>query len=305
MLELFQNSHRRSVRRAARWIALGLMSAAVILPAHRSQAAGAPRRIVSIGGATTEIVYALGEQERVVGVDTTSSYPPQATKKASVGYMRQLSAEGVLSLRPDLILMEDGSGPPQAVSVIDAAGIPVVHVPVGYDADAIGRKIEVVAKAIGKAQEGKAMADRLEKRLAELKSALQSVKTRRRVLFVLSMSGGRPMAAGADTGGDAIIRLAGGTNVFGSVKGYKTVSSEAAASLAPDVVLMMSHAGPSPDDAAVLGSPAIAGTPAGRNKALIRMDGLYLLGFGPRTADAARDLASRLYPGLHLADSRP
>ena len=109
------------------------------------------------------------------------------------------------------------------------------------------------------------------------------------------------MAAGRDTGGDAIIRLAGGVNVFADVAGYKPISSEAAGALAPDVILMMSHAGPEISDAAILKIPALAITPAARHHALIRMDGLFLLGFGPRTAEAARSLAANLYPGQGLA----
>ncbi|HET7413989.1 MAG TPA: ABC transporter substrate-binding protein, partial [Pararhizobium sp.] len=135
------------------------MAAAVISlfgePAH---GADGPARVVSIGGAVTEIVYALGEEDRLVGVDSTSTYPPAATHLPNIGYMRQLSAEGVLSLRPDLILMEEGAGPPAAVSVIDAAGIPVTHVPTGYDAAAIGRKIRTVADALGKSRKGEALA---------------------------------------------------------------------------------------------------------------------------------------------------
>ncbi|WP_102225372.1 heme/hemin ABC transporter substrate-binding protein [Acidimangrovimonas sediminis] len=281
-------------------LALSFMGA-LVLAAQGAQAADPARRIVSIGGATTEILYALGAADRIAAVDTTSTYPAAAKDKASVGYMRSLSPEGVLSVRPDLILMEEGAGPPAAVSVLKAAGVPLVEVPAGHDPAAIARKITLVADAVGAPERGRRMAAAVTASLTRLQTRLAGIGDRKRVLFVLSMSGGRPVAAGAGTGGDAIIRLAGGINAFASVSGYKTVSAEAAVAMKPDVILMMSHAGPTVPDAQVLASPALVATPAGRHHALIRMDGLYLLGFGPRTADAARDLAARLYPGRGIA----
>ena len=87
-------------------------------------------RIVSIGGAITEILYALGLEQRVVAIDSTSFYPPQALHdKPNVGYMRALSPEGVLGLSPSLILATEDAGPKEAVAVLRAAGIPFVLVP--------------------------------------------------------------------------------------------------------------------------------------------------------------------------------
>lgn len=304
MLESFQI--RPALQPSRRAVILGGAAGllAALAPPLATAAEGVPQRVVSIGGATTEIAYALGQGARIVAVDSTSTYPVAAQQKPDVGYMRQLSAEGVLALRPDLILMEEGAGPPAAVQVIAAAGVPVVQVPAGHDPAAIAQKITTVADALGQPAAGAALAARLRRQFADLSAGLAAVKVPRRVLFVLSLDGGRPVAAGAGTGGDAIIRMAGGVNVFADAQGYKTVSPESAAALAPDVILMMENGGPSPGDAAVLAAPAIAATPAGRNRALIRMDALYLLGFGPRTAEAARDLAARLYPTLDLG-ARP
>ena len=171
-------------------------------------------RIVSIGGAVTEILYALGMQDAVIGVDSTSLFPREAAAKQNLGYMRALSAEGVLALSPNLILMEDGSGPPETVNLLDAAGIDIVHVPNGHDVDGIGKKIRIVAGAVDKAAEGERLAATVEAGLKRLADDLTRIGEKRRVLFILSMADGRPMAAGSDTGADAIIELAGGTNVF-------------------------------------------------------------------------------------------
>lgn len=277
---------------------LGFTLALALGPSIGAQAA---ERIVSVGGAVTELLYELGKSEEIAAVDSTSIYPAAATAHPNVGYIRALSAEGVLSLSPDLILLEEGAGPPEAVSLLDQAGVRVVHVPSGYDAAGLPAKIEAVARAVGEESEGLRLASTIEADLAALKAELAGIGRRQRVLFVLSLVDGRPMAAGGGTAADAMIALAGGDNVLSDMKGYKALSWEAVTDLQPDVVLSMVRAGSSHDVDAILSQPAFAATPAGRNGALIKMDAQYLLGFGPRTPAAARDLAARLYPGLKLA----
>ncbi|MBO0902933.1 heme/hemin ABC transporter substrate-binding protein [Jiella sonneratiae] len=297
---------RKLAPRSARLVAAMALTAALLPFAapHGAEAAQAgpaeaahAERIVAVGGAVTETLYALHAEDRIVAVDTTAVYPPEAAAKPSVGYMRALSAEGVLAMSPDLVLLEEGSGPPAAIDLLKASGVTIVNVPAGHGVEAIGRKIETIAAAVGKETAGAHLAETVEAKLGRLETRLSELGERKRVLFVLSIVDGRPMAAGSGTAADAMIRLAGGTNVFAEVKGYKTLSPEAAAELAPDVVLMMSGAGPEHAAADPFALPALAATPAGREKALVRMDAGYLLGFGPRTADAARDLAARLYPG--------
>lgn len=279
------------------------LAAALTFVAPSALRAAEPQRIVSIGGAITEILYALGEDERIVAVDTTSLHPAEAlARKPNVGYMRQLSAEGVLSLSPDLILMDEGAGPKPAVDLLDAAGVAVTHVPTGYTVDDLDRKVRLVADAVGKGPVGAAMAESIRADLAALSAQLASVPTRKKVLFILSLVDGRPNAAGTGTGADAVIRLAGAKNVFGAIEGYKTLSTEALAALQPDAILMVTRAG-SPD-IDPFSIPALAATPAGRSDTVIRMDALHLLGFGPRTPGAVRDLAARLYPELNLAGLR-
>src|SRR5580698_8821857 len=104
-------------------------------------------RIVSIGGSITEILYALGLQQNIVAIDTTSLYPPSALKdKPNVGYMRQLSAEGVLALSPTVILATDGTGPQQTIDVLEQAKVPFVRVPDTFTANGIIEKIGIVSR---------------------------------------------------------------------------------------------------------------------------------------------------------------
>jgi iron complex transport system substrate-binding protein len=258
-------------------------------------------KIVAIGGSITEIVYALGEESRLVARDSTSTYPEAARKLPDVGYMRQLSPEGVLSVSPAGILALQGSGPKEAVDVLKKASVPFIEVPERYDNTGIVEKIRIVGKALGADDKAATLAAEVEAKLIAAERRTASIEKRKRVLFVLSMQGGKVLAAGSQTAADGIVRLAGGLNAVDGFSGYKQLSDEAIATTKADVILMMSNAGPQVSDAELFGNPAIASTPAGASRKLIRMDGSYLLGFGPRTADAINDLAVSLY-GAQVAD---
>jgi iron complex transport system substrate-binding protein len=109
--------------------------------AGRSIAITDSSRIVSVGGAVTEILYALGLESRIIAVDSTSLYPPLAlADKPSVGYMRQLSAEGVLGLDPSLVLAAEGSGPKDTIAVLEGASVPFVQIPDRFTGDGIVEK---------------------------------------------------------------------------------------------------------------------------------------------------------------------
>ena len=253
-------------------------------------------RIVAIGGTVTEVLYALGAGDRVIARDSTSSYPVEVLAKPDVGYMRALSSEGILSQKPDLILSEDGAGPADVIGIFKASEVPMVIIDTPPRADAISRKIEDIGAAVGLSEKAKALADDVEAGLAALKSDVAAVSTKKRVLFVLSTAGGRIMAAGKDTEAGAIIELAGGVNAAADVTGYKPLSDEAVISAAPDVVLTMQRGDHAATADEIFALPAFKSTPAAASRALISMDGLYLIGFGPRTPAAGRELASQLYP---------
>ncbi|MEM9754363.1 MAG: ABC transporter substrate-binding protein [Pseudomonadota bacterium] len=273
----------------ARGAAIGLF---LTLPAGwlAAQTADPPERVLALGGSVTEIVFALGEGERLIARDTTSGHPAAALALPDVGYVRALSPEGVLSVSPDLIIAIEGSGPPEAVDVLQAADVEWVSVPEGYDVAAIRLKIETVAAALGVPDAGSALADEIERDLVEAVSETARDEPPR-VLFVLSMQGGRIMAAGADTGAEGIITLAGGVNAMEGFDGYQQVSDEAVLLAQPDVILMMDRGGDhSAADSEILGHPALGQTPAAQSGAIVRQPGMLLLGFGPRTPEAVRAL---------------
>ncbi|MEZ5805348.1 MAG: hemin ABC transporter substrate-binding protein [Rhizobiaceae bacterium] len=282
--------------RGLTFAAMGML--ATLLPAAADETSVLPdtSRVVSIGGAITEIVYALGEEKMLVGRDSTSVYPEAAFALPDVGYMRQLSPEGVLSVNPSGILALQGSGPKEAVDVLKKASVPYVEIRESYDHAGIVERIRAVGKAIGADDKAETLAAQVDGKLKEAEELTAGVKERKRVLFILSMQGGKIQAAGAGTAADGIIELAGGVNAVQGYHGYKQLTDEAAIEAKPDVILMMTRGGQhDAGEAELFAHPAIAATPAGQAKRLIKMDGAYLLGFGPRTADAVKEVAAALY----------
>jgi iron complex transport system substrate-binding protein len=258
-----------------------------------------PSRIVSIGGAITEILYALGLEGRIVGVDTTSVYPAAALDdKPNVGYMRQLSAEGVLGLNPSLVLAMQGSGPKETMDVLAAAKVPLVLVPEIYSEDGLLEKIRLVGHAMGVDARAACLTTAVAGDLRQLHELRAKVTKPVRVMFVMSFLNGRAMVAGHKTAANEIITLSGGVNAIDGYDGYKIINDEAIVAAKPDVVLSIQRSRDALEAEAVYAHPAFAMTPVAANKAFISMEGLYLLGFGPRTAAAARDLSIQLYPSL-------
>jgi iron complex transport system substrate-binding protein len=255
-------------------------------------------KLVTIGGAITEIVYALGAGDRIVARDSTSMYPEEALKLPDVGYMRALSPEGVIATNPTAILAVEGSGPADALAVLKSAGIPFETVPEGYDRAAILKKIDVVGNFLGLGDKAKELEAQVGADLdaAIADAAKRPENERKRVLFILSFQNGRIMAAGNHTAADGIIGLSGGINATdGTFEGYKPLTDEAVINAKPDVIMVMTRPGAGSTDEEVLAHPAISVTPAGEKKAILRMNSLHLLGFGPRTASAIRDLNKELY----------
>lgn len=261
-------------------------------------------RIVSIGGAVTEILYALGRSDRIVAVDTTSVYPPQALKeKPNVGYQRQLSPEGVLAMRPSLLLAIEGSGPKEAVQVLETAGIPFVHVPDHYSGEGVIQKIRLIAQATGAAERGECLVRAVSADLEALDRLRSQIARPARVMFVLSMAGDRLLVAGNNTAAEGIIRLAGAVNAVSGFDGYKAINEEAIIGARPDAILVMRRGEHTIKPDALFAHPAFRMTPAAEKRTLLSFEGLYLLGFGPRTPAAARELATSLYP--QLAGTQP
>lgn len=271
------------------------------LPARHVQAA-TPQRIVTAGGAMTEIVYALGIGASIVAVDTTSLFPPRAViSLPKIGYLRSLSAEGLLSTKPDLILADSDAGPADVFDQLRRMGAPVAHFAGRPSARSVVDKISFVGAAVSATEKAAALAAAYAADLATLRQAVTGLAARPRVLFLMNAGATGLRGAGSDTGAAEMLALAGAGNALENLAGYKPLSAEAALAADPDVILMMQQsleALGGVDGVAAL--PVLAKLPAARQRRIIAMDGAYLLGFGPRTAHAGRDLAAALHPDAAL-----
>ncbi len=279
--------------------------ALLLLPLALHGAAKAnPQRIVSVGGAITETLYALGAQDQIVGVDTTSLYPEAATRLASVGYARALSAEGVLSLRPTLVVAGGEAGPPAVLRQLEAARVPLVVLGVDHRFEGVVERTRRLGDLVGRADTARMLAAQLEAQWRETLARVQAQRERSqaaapRVLLVLSHAANTLRIGGRNTASDAVIRYAGGRNAFAEVDGFKPLTPEAAIAAAPDVILATDQGLQAVGGVdAFLAAPGLAQTPAGRARRVIAFEALSLLGFGPRLPQAVAQLSHALYaPG--------
>jgi iron complex transport system substrate-binding protein len=256
-------------------------------------------RIVAIGGDVTEILYALKADAKIAAVDSTSQFPVQALKeKPNVGYMRALSAEGVLSANPTVIVASKDAGPPDVVKALKASAVPYEEVPDDRTPEGAAAKVRFVASLVGAESAGENLAKSLEQDFAALAQDRAKITKPVRAIFVLTVQNGRATVAGGHTSADAVIKLAGAENAAGGIEGYKPLVEEAATELAPDAIVTMRYSSSTFTSDQILSVKGLQASPAGQNKRVIEMDGLYLLSFGPRSAHAARDLMAALYPGL-------
>lgn len=264
------------------------------LLASASDVAAEPdaKRVITLGGDITEIVYALGAGDRIVGRDRTSTFPAEVNALADAGYFRQLNAEGLLSLQPDLIIASATAGPPEVLQQISATGVSLLQLKDEHSLDSLLEKVREVAKALDLAEKGEELAARLDKEIDTAKATVASLPGKPKVLFIISSGGGAPMAAGLDTSADEMIRLAGGENVFATHEGYKAISLEAAIAAEPEAIAMMEHTLQGMGGVAgVANHPALRFTPAAKEGRIFGREGSYLLSFGPRLPEAIVDFA--------------
>lgn len=261
-----------------------------------SAAFAAPERIVSADGALTEIVYALGESERLVGVDTTSGYPAEAKEKPQIGYKRAISAEGTLSLAPEVLIATEDSGPKKILNQISEAGVKVLSYSAAPTLEAVEEKITKVAELLDKPEAGQALWQEVLASVKKAQAGIQNVERPARVLFILGLNDRSPLVGGEGSHADSIIQLSGAVNAAQGFEGYKPMSPEAIAATQADVVLMMTRNAHSRSAESVFELPGLSLTPAAKDQRLVQMDGMLMLGFGPRIGQAIEQLSAAFYP---------
>tara|TARA_B100001939_G_scaffold336008_1_gene338652 strand:- start:42305 stop:43123 length:819 start_codon:yes stop_codon:yes gene_type:complete len=264
-------------------VALLLLSGAAL--------ASAPKRIVSLNGSMTEILFAIGAGDQVVGVDTSSIYPPRAQGLPKVGYQRKISAEGVLSLKPDLVIGTGEAGPPPVLQQLRSSGVDLKLFEDKWTPESTYAKILFAGKHAGKEEQARALVSRMKQAIA----ALAKPEKEWRVLFIYARGPGMVQVSGSGTQAHSMIELAGGKNAITGFNGFRPLTSEAMVGANPEVILIPTRALASIGGIdGLLRIPGVALTDAGKNRRVIAMDDLLLLGFSSRLHIALRELISEL-----------
>lgn len=256
---------------------------AVCLLVSGAANAAAPERVVSLGGSVTEIIYDLGQGHRLVADDESSLYPEAATRLPRVGYYRSVPIEGVLAMHPDLVLASSNAGPPKTLDRLRGLGVAVHSVSDAPTIDSLYSRIGQIAGELQVADQG----DKLIAQIRQEVAAAQAIEaTPRRALVLLNRSSSL-MGAGSNTAADAVLAFAGLKNALSAQKGYKPISAEGLAVLAPDMIIITTASAQASGGVERFKSMAgVAATPAAQQGRVVAIDDLLILGIGPRVARA-------------------
>ncbi|WP_207864790.1 ABC transporter substrate-binding protein [Pseudomonas sp. 58(2021)] len=272
-----------------------------LLVSHQAAAAELPQRWVSAGGALSEWVSALGGESRLVGVDTTSQHPQSLQSLPSIGYQRSLSAEGILSLRPDILIGTEEMGPPPVISQVRSAKVQVELFSAQPDLPTLEKNVTHLGQLLGAESQAAQLLQRYQQQLDAQKARVAQAQTKQKapgVLLLLGHAGGKPLIAGKDTAADWLLQQAGGHNLA-THTGYKPFSVESLASLDPEVLVFADRAltGEAAKAALFKENPILNSSRAAKAGRVLELDPTLLVGgLGPRLPAALKTLSDGFYP---------
>lgn len=285
------------------WLTAGSLCAGLLLGLTVHAAEAPAQRWISAGGALSEWVVELGGAERLVAVDTTSQHLPHLQQLPVIGYQRQLAAEGILALAPDVLVGTEEMGPLPVLEQLRAAGVQIEVMPATAELNVLQSNLRRLGELLGAPQRGaQAAADYAERLDQQQRRTALAVQQQLApgVLLLLGHAGASPMAAGQESLGNWLIEQAGGRNLA-SHRGYKALSVEALVALDPEVLLIADRSlqGEAVRVAILQQNPALASTRAFRNGRVLLIDPTLLVGgLGPRLPDQLAVLTAAFYPAL-------
>ncbi|WP_270090569.1 heme/hemin ABC transporter substrate-binding protein [Sphingobacterium sp. SYP-B4668] len=272
-----------------KWILIVLVYTILWIPAG----AVVPKRVITLGSALTETVYAMGYGAFIVATDVTSVSPAEAAKLPRVSKNRSVSTEGLLAYRPDLILAPAGDISAAVVSQLKSAGVRVVEVRQEYSEKGAVQYIQTVAQAMNATEKGKSLVAKVQQELSAAKTAIQksSIGKKPKVLFIYARGTGTMSVAGKGSSLDAIIELSGARNAVQEFADFKPYTTESLVKANPDIILMFDFGISSLGGKdAILKMPGVRATSAGKNKRIIQMNGPLLINFSTRLPEAILQL---------------
>ena len=261
------------------------------------QTADDPSRIVSIGSSITEIIYFLNSQDQIIAIDITSNFPEDAKKFPSVGYIRNLSTEGLLSTNPSIIISEDDIGPKNIIKQIQDTKTELRIIPEEQTLNGIIQKIQCVGNIIGQQEEAeKKISSEINPVINKIKEIKKEKDLRNiKIMMILSTEGNSTVVAGANTSGDSFIKMLGATNIFESINGWKAVTAETILLKNPDYIIIPEKDLHKQSNVNTISENVILKeTNAGKNNGYIIKDGMAILGYGPRTIFTLMDVLNTI-----------
>lgn len=264
-------------------------------------------RWVIAGGSITELVYAIGAGNKVVGVDETTSYPEQTQALPHIGYWKQLSTEGILSLRPSTFVTWDDAEPKMVLRQLAQHNVKVISLPrTPATFELMLKNIRTLAISLDKQKEAEALIGSLQSRLAVINAKNSQIKQKVKVMFFLSPGGGIPQVAGKTSVADTILHLAGGENIA-THENYRIYSAEAIIAANPELIVITTQSqknqtGGLRASEGLASVPGVSMTQAWKNQRIIEIDQSLILGMGPRIVDAVELLHQQFYPADPVND---
>ncbi|MCO7628321.1 ABC transporter substrate-binding protein [Pseudomonas fluorescens] len=264
-------------------------------------AADLPQRWVSAGGALSEWVSALGGESKLVGVDTTSQHPQSLRKLPSIGYQRSLSAEGILSLRPDILIGSEEMGPPPVIAQLKSAKVRVELFSAQPDLPTLEKNVTHLGQLLGAQALAAQLLESYQQQLTAQKARVAELQAKQKapgVLVLIGHAGGKPLIAGKDTAADWLLQQAGGHNLA-THTGYKPFSVESLAGLDPEVLVFADRAlsGEAAKAALFKENPILQSSRAAKTGRVLELDPTLLVGgLGPRLPAALKGLSDGFYP---------
>lgn len=256
-----------------------------------------PKRIIALNSTTFEIIHALGQSKLVVGVDNGALFFPPAEKITKVGHPYRPSVEGMISLKPDLIISTQDSLPKESAEQLRSAKVPTLVLQTSYEDGYKGleNRIRTIAKILKKEKQGQELIAKINKQVEDLNNKVAKIKDSKKVFFLYAHSPSDASIYGKQTGSHFLIEQIGAKNAADFATGVKPLTAEAMVQASPDSIIMMQRgldAVGKLDGA--LKMPGVSLTPAGKNKKIFVVDNTVRW-IGPRFPDFAEKLFTEVY----------
>ena len=305
--QLLQNICAPAAKAAA---ATAISSWLFATPSWAKPKATVLKRLVCVGGSLTEIIYALNLQEHLIAIDTTSTYPMATKKLPSVGYARTLSLEGVLSMRPQLLLVTEDAGPPQVLRQISHAGVQVKVLKADHRYEGLIDRIRAIGFLLGAEGQAEWLIKEINhewQRYQQDMSHGMIVKNENlnkkevpsqqlKAMFIMAHSPQQIMVAGHSTSAHAIMNYLHLDNAFKTVQGYKPLTPESVIAGKANIILLTDQGLQAQGGMqGILRLPGVIQIPAARHRQIYSREANHLLGFGPRLPSMLHSLAKEIH----------